>query len=184
MQNADPSAPPPCDCPQSDSPSRVTARQAWIDNLPYMAMIAIGAAIFSISIGATAWRWGLVVGYVAYGALGAVWIMFFVCPWCHFYDTNLCPCGYGRIAARLRAKKDGDDFARRFRRHIPAIVPLWFLPPLAGVIALCFSFSWILLVLLVAFAVNSYVILPLLSKHYGCAQCPQKETCPWMGGCR
>jgi hypothetical protein len=184
MQNADPLAPPPSACPQGDSAPRVTHRQAWIDNLPYMAMIALGAAIFWISLDSTWWRWVSASGYVAYGALGAVWIMLFVCPWCHFYDTDLCPCGYGRIAARLRAKQDGDDFARRFRRHIPAIVPLWFLPPIAGTIALCFLFSWLLLGLLAAFALNSYVVLPLVSKHYGCAKCPQKETCPWMGGCR
>ena len=184
MQNADPSALPPCDCAQGDLAPRVPPGQAWLDNLPYMAMIVLGAAIFSISIDSTPWRWVSAAGYVVYGALGAVWIMLFVCPWCHFHDTNLCPCGYGRIAARLRSKKNGDDFARRFRRHIPVIVPLWFLPPIAGAIALCFSFSWLLLGLLVVFALNSYVILPLVSKHYGCARCPQKETCPWMGGCR
>jgi hypothetical protein len=184
MQNADPSAPPPLRCLQGDSAPRVTARQAWIDNLPYMAMIALGAAIFCISVGSTPWQWVLAAGYVVYGAVGALWIMLFVCPWCHFYDTDSCPCGYGRMAARLRQKRDGDDFALRFRRHIPVIVPLWFLPPVAGVIALCLVFSWPLLGLLVAFALNSYVILPLVSKHYGCAKCPQKETCPWMGGCR
>jgi hypothetical protein len=184
MQNADPSATSPSDCLQSDSAPRVTPRQAWIDNLPYMAMIALGAAILWISVGSTPWHWALAAGYVVYGVLGAVWIMLFVCPWCHFYDTNFCPCGYGRIAARLRAKKDGDDFARRFRRYIPAIVPLWFLPPIVGAIFLCLSFSWTLLSLLVVFALNSYVILPLVSKHYGCTKCPQKDDCPWMGGCR
>jgi hypothetical protein len=184
MQNAESSAPPSFDCPHGDSAPRVTARQAWIDNLPYMAMIALGAAIFCISVRSAPWQWVLPAGYIVYGALGAVWIMLFVCPWCHFYDTDLCPCGYGRIAARLRGKRDGDDFARRFRRHIPAIVPLWFLPPIAGVITLCLSFSWLLFGTLIVFALNSYVILPLVSKRYGCANCPQKSTCPWMGGCR
>jgi hypothetical protein len=184
MQNADPSALPPSPCPQGDAAPRVTVRQALIDNLPYMAMIALGAAIFSLSVRSSPWQWALAAGYILYGVLGAVWIMLFVCPWCHFYDTDLCPCGYGRIAARLRAKREGDDFARRFRRHIPVIVPLWFLPPIAAAIALCFWFSWLLLGVLVVFALNSYVILPLVSKHYGCVNCPQKETCPWMGGCR
>jgi hypothetical protein len=110
--------------------------------------------------------------------------MFFVCPYCHFYDTRLCPCGYGRIAARLRLKKDGRDFAGQFKRHIPVIAPLWVLPLAAGGIALCHSFSPKLLVLAAAFAINSYVLLPLVSRHYGCASCPQKDTCPWMGGCR
>jgi len=174
----------PLPCPEGAAAPVVARRQALIDNLPYAAMILLGAAIFAVSLGSPLWQWLSVAGYVAYGVLGALWIMLFVCPWCHFYDTRLCPCGYGRIAAKLRAKKDGEDFARQFKRHIPVIVPLWLLPPVAGGIAAYREFSWLLAVLLAAFVVNSYAILPLLSKRYGCAKCPQKDTCPWMGGCR
>ena len=158
-------------------------KKALIDNLPYVAMIALGAAIFRLGVGGAFWPTALAGGYVLYGVAGAFWIMLFVCPWCQFHGTSLCPCGYGAIAGRLRSKKDGGNFTRRFRRHIPVIVPLWFLPPVAGGIALCRGFSWPLLGLLAAFAVNSFVILPLVSKRYGCARCPQRETCPWMGRC-
>jgi hypothetical protein len=174
----------PFPCAEGAAAPVVTRRQALIDNLPYAAMILLGAAIFAVGLGSPLWQWFSAAGYVAYGVLGALWIMLFVCPWCHFYDTRLCPCGYGRIAAKLRAKKDGEDFARRFKRHIPVIVPLWLLPPVAGGIAAYREFSWLLAVLLAAFVVNSYAILPLLSKRYGCVKCPQKDTCPWMGGCR
>jgi len=171
-------------CPGDSSAARAARRRAWVDNLPYMVMIVLGAAIIWWGAGPAIWRWILTVGYVAYGALGAVWIMFFVCPWCHFYDTDLCPCGYGRIAARLRSKQDGDSFAQRFKRHIPVIVPLWFLPLIAGGIAIYQEFSWLMPSLLAAFVINSHILLPLLAKHYGCNSCSQKETCPWMGGCR
>lgn len=162
----------------------VTPKNAIIDNLPYLVMILTGALLFRVSLDGGVWAWPAAGLYLAYGIAGALWIMLFVCPYCHFYDTRLCPCGYGKIAARLRARKDGDRFARQFRKHIPAIVPLWFIPPIAVGFSLWHDFSWLLLGLLVVFAINSFVILPLVSKKYGCADCPQKENCPWMGTCR
>ena len=163
-------------CPVSE----ITPAQAIIDNLPYAVMILLGSAIMVIGLGA--WRWAAGGAYFAYGLVGMLWIIVFLCPHCQFFDTRLCPCGYGRIAAKLRSRQDGDRFAQKFRRHIPAIVPLWLIPPAAGVIVLLRQFSAAMLVLVVAFAINSFLILPLVSKKYGCARCPQKESCPWMGG--
>ena len=64
------------------------------------------------------------------------------------------------------------------------IVPLWFIPLVAGIVFLVNTFSWLLLALVVLFAVNSFVVLPLVSREYGCARCPQKDACPWMAKCR
>ena len=64
------------------------------------------------------------------------------------------------------------------------IVPLWFAPLAIGGIPVIRDFSWVLCILLLLFAANSFVVLPLVSRHYGCAKCPQKATCPWMGACR
>ncbi|HEY4760960.1 MAG TPA: hypothetical protein VIH42_10310 [Thermoguttaceae bacterium] len=158
----------------------VSLWQVFVDNLPYIAMILLGSAIFGVGFEREFWRWLWAGLYFSYGVAGALWIIVFVCPYCHFYDTRLCPCGYGLIAAKFRSKKEGAEFAQQFKKHIPAIVPLWFIPLIMGVIMLLGAFSWILLGLLLAFAINSYVILPLVSRRYGCASCPQKETCPWM----
>jgi hypothetical protein len=158
--------------------------RALLDNLPYIFMIALGAAVLWLSAAQAAWRWPAALLYGAYGVAGALWIMLFVCPWCHFYDTRQCPCGYGRIAARLRGRQDASGFARQFRQHIPLIVPLWFVPLLAGGIALLPHFSAGLLALLTVFAINSFVVLPLVSRKYGCATCPQKAGCSWMGTCK
>ena len=157
----------------------ITLAQEIIDNLPYAVMVLLGSAILLIGLGA--WRWAAGGAYFAYGLVGVLWIIVFLCPHCHFFDTRLCPCGYGRIAAKLRSRQDGDRFAEKFRRHIPVIVPLWLIPPAAGVIVLVRQFSAAVLVLVVAFAINSFLILPLVSRKYGCARCPQKESCPWMG---
>jgi len=162
----------------------VTQAQALLDNLPYVAMLVLGAGLFWTALGGGTWGALTAALYAAYGAGGALWIIAFVCPYCHFFDTRLCPCGYGQIAPKLRTKQDGDRFRQQFRRHIPVIVPLWFAPPIAAGIGLARHLSWPLLALLAAFAVNSFVILPLVSRLYGCAKCPQKESCPWMGGCK
>lgn len=159
----------------------VSRTRALIDNLPYGIMILCGAALFLSGPGGAAWRWSAAVVYAAYGVVGALWIMYFVCPYCHFYNTRLCPCGYGRIAAKLRPRQETGQFARQFRRHIPVIVPLWFLPLIVAGVGLVRGFTWFLLGLAIVFAVNSFLVLPLVSRKYGCKTCPQKDGCPWMG---
>jgi len=131
-----------------------------IDNLPYLGMMLLGSAIFPAGLRGSPWGWALAGLYFA---------------------SRLCPCGYGRIAAKLRPRKDTSLFARQFRRHIPVIVPLWIIPVVvAGGVLAIGRFGWVLLVLLIAFIVVSFVVLPLVSTRYGCASCPQRDMCPWM----
>jgi len=68
----------------------------------------------------------------------------------------------------------------KFKKNIPVIIPLWIAPIVAGGVSLKLDFSIWMLALIILFAINSFVILPLLSTKYGCAHCPQKDTCPWM----
>jgi hypothetical protein len=159
-----------------------TFTQELINNIPYVVMIVLGTAIFALSL--VSWEWGLIAAaaYLAYGVAGALWIMIFVCPYCRYWNSRSCPCGYGRIAARFRGKSPVECFAEKFKRHIPVIVPLWFIPMLAGLPVVIRSFSWALLVLLVMFSLDAFVVLPLVSTKHGCRECPQKELCPWMKG--
>jgi hypothetical protein len=60
------------------------------------------------------------------------------------------------------------------------IFPLWVVPSVAGGIFLLTDFSVSMLALVILFVIDSFVILPLVSKKYGCAHCPQKDMCPWM----
>jgi hypothetical protein len=179
QENGPLEAKPEAACPASP----VAPAHAILDNLPYALMVILGAVICQTTIPGPSLGWLAAGGYLAYGLAGALWVMLFVCPYCHFYDTRLCPCGYGQIAARLRARQPGDRFRAQFRKHIPVIAPLWFLPLIPGGLALARHFSWPLLGLLLAFAVDAFAILPLVSRLYGCARCPQKSACPWMG-CR
>jgi hypothetical protein len=118
--------------------------------------------------------------YVAYGILGALWIILFVCPCCPLYGTRKCPCGYGAIAAHLRAAQDRSLFLKKFRRNIPVIVPLWFIPLLVGGLSIWRHFTWLQVGLLALFAIDAFALLPLLARKHGCAQ-SQRDNCPWMG---
>ncbi len=155
--------------------------QELVNNIPYIAMTVLGAAIFVVGFVDPARGWIAASAYVTYSVMGAIWIMTFVCPHCQRWNTGSCPCGYGRFAARLGKKKDSDHFKEKFKKHIPVIVPLWFVPILFGAGLVVRSFSWPLLVLLVVFALEAFIVLPLFSKKRGCAECPQRDSCPWMG---
>ena len=176
---AEPETPafPPSDCPMPI----VSHTQEVIANIPYALMLLLGAAVCWLTFAGGLFGGLSAALYVAYGVAGAFWIMLFVCPFCHFYDTRLCPCGYGQIAVHLRPKRDGSLFARQFRRHIPVIVPLWFIPVIVGVVAMVRSFSWLMLILVVAFAINSFVLLPLLGPPVLLQRMPPKTNLPLDG---
>ena len=78
-------------------------------------------------------------------------------------------------------KADRECFAEKFKRHIPVIVPLWFIPAGIGGYALWQSQTPLLIGLVAAFVIDAFVVLPLVSRGHGCADCPQKDDCPWMG---
>jgi len=160
---------------------KYSCAQQLANNLPYAVMTVLGAIIFVVGFESSAWGWAAASAYLIYGVAGALWIIIFLCPYCRRWNTMTCPCGYGRIAARLRKRKDGDHFKEKFKKHIPVIVPLWFIPVLVGAPLVVRNFSWPLFVLLVAFALDAFVVLPLYSSKRGCAECPQKDSCPWMG---
>lgn len=168
------------DGPSSESMRLYSPAQELVNNTAYIVMILLGAAILLTGYGGSAGGWVSAIAYIAYGTAGAVWIMVFVCPYCSYFDTRACPCGYGHIAARFCSRQTIECFDDKFKKHIPVIVPLWFIPIVAGVVLLIRSFSLSLLVLLIIFAINAFVILPLVSTKHGCKECPQKSTCPWM----
>ena len=169
------------ECKKYRPEQEYTHVQELIDNLPYMAMTVVGA--FILALGFELSIWGLVFGvlYVLYSLIGAFWIIIFVCPYCQYYDSRTCPCGYGQIAVKLRPKSDENRFMEKFNKHIPVIVPLWIIPLFAGIVFLVMDFNLLMLILILIFGFNSFIILPLVSRKYGCAHCPQKDDCPWMG---
>ena len=167
-------------CQDSSVMPQYTPFQELFHNIPYILMCIIGAAVMLVSSGGSAWGITTGVGFIIYGLVGAVWIMIFVCPYCGYWNTRSCPCGYGRISSRFREKAPIENFGEKFKKHIPVIVPLWFIPLFVGVPFVIRSFSWTLLSLIIIFAVVAFVVLPLVSTRHGCKDCPQRDTCPWM----
>lgn len=162
-------------------PAREFSRvQELVDNVPYLLMGLCGCALLLVGLGYSPAGWLAAGAYLAYTLGGALWIMVFVCPYCHYHGTRTCPCGYGQISAKLTPKRPENQFARQFRKHIPVIVPLWIIPAVAGIIFYVRDRSPVILVLLVVFALDAFLLLPLVSRLCGCGQCPQKADCPWM----
>jgi hypothetical protein len=155
--------------------------ETFLANLPYAIMVLAGSAVLAVGLGGGHGAWLAALLYAAYGIGGSLWTMVFICPYCAFYNTRGCPCGYGMLAARLAPKAERECFAEKFRKHIPVIVPLWLIPAVVGGWVLWRQFDSTLAVLLAVFVVDAFVILPLFSRRHGCSECPQKETCPWMG---
>ena len=154
--------------------------EVLLDNLPYAGMIALGAVLIWLVLKPSHWSWTGAAVYVAYGALGTLWIILFVCPYCGRGAS--CPSGYGRIAAALSGERDRSRFKQKFRRHIPVIVPLWFVPLVVAGPALARGFDPLLWSLAAAFALAGFVILPLVSRKRNCSTCERRGECPWMSG--
>jgi len=167
-------------CKKYRQAQNYTHWQEIIDNLPYIIMTLLGAVIFLFGLKLTLWGLWAAIFYVLYSIAGAFWIIIFICPYCHFYDTRACPCGYGQIAAKILPAKGGNRFKEKFKKHIPVIFPLWFVPLIAGIIFLVKEYNNYMFLLYVFFIINSFIILPLLARIYGCGHCQQKEECPWM----
>jgi len=157
-----------------------TRNQTFVANLPYTVMVVTGAATIAWGFSLSAWALAGAAGYLAYGVAGSIWIMVFICRYCGYYGNRGCPCGYGVLAAKLVRKGEQECFAAKFKRHIPVIVPLWLIPLACGALALSRTYSKGLAGLLAVFAINSFVILPLVSRRHACSECPQKDGCPWM----
>ena len=157
-----------------------TKSETIIANIPYVAMILIGVATIAYAYEFSPLAFTSAGIYLLYGIAGALWIIIFVCPSCAYYANKGCPCGYGTISSRIVKKKNENCFPKKFRRHIPVIVPLWLIPVACGGIALWHSFSWWLVGLLATFVIESWLILPIVSIKHGCVDCPQKDECPWM----
>jgi len=64
---------------------------------------------------------------------------------------------------------------------MPVVIPAWVVPAIVGIVSLAYEFSLLKLILIGAFVLISFVLLPLMSKKKGCSSCPQRGECAWMG---
>jgi hypothetical protein len=120
--------------------------------------------------------WPLAVVYLAYSLFSNVLYMAWVCPYCGHYALGTCPAGFHILSARRFKPKPDRTFRSEFRRNLYVMIPGWFVPPLAGLYLIISGFSWMVLVLLIAFCVVGFWLLPESSKTH-CEGC-QTVDCP------
>jgi hypothetical protein len=144
-----------------------------MENLPLWSMYLIGAVILGII-----W-WPLAVIFVELCILSLILHMALICPYCYHYGTNTCPSGYGLVATRMFVPNKGGDFKTMFKRYIAIVFPGWLLPLVGGIYLLITDFQYIYLGLFLLFVIDGFLILPLVSRKYGCKKCMNRNNCPW-----
>src|SRR4030042_608326 len=167
-------------CNKHQNVREYTFFQEFLDNLPYILMVLLGSSVFLFGFHFSFPGFALAIFYILYGVAGAIWIMLFLCPYCHFNGTRPCPCGYGKIAEKWRPKSGENRFSEKFQKQIPIIVPLWIIPSAFGTVFLITDYTLTMLVLMILFTLDAFLVLPLVARFYGCGHCPQKDDCPWM----
>jgi hypothetical protein len=145
-----------------------------LDNIPTLLLFILGFMIIKIlsTIGA--------IIYAVYALFSIVWFWAKICPYCHHYGTQACPCGYGAISPRFFKRNDPKSFKKVFKRNILIVFPNWFVPAGIAAYLLITRFTKEELVLTILFSVIGFIIIPLISKLVGCKNCEIKEDCPWM----
>jgi len=145
-----------------------------LENLPLWITYVIGAIIFFLI-----W-WPLAVIFLEICILSIILHMGLICPHCYHYGTNTCPSGYGMVSTKWFSPGRKQEFSVVFKRWIWVVFPGWILPPLGAGYLLVQDWKSIpVWVLLIAFCIVGFLILPIVSKQYGCKKCRNKSNCPW-----
>lgn len=155
---------------------RLRRKRMIMHNLPEFIMYVLGAIIMSY-LGLK-----VLIIFVVYTVFSTLWFMRFICTYCPHYDKLKCPSGYAMVAAKLFKKRNMSKFHTMFKRHIVVVFPTWFVPVIAGIYLLIIELTIEVIVLLIIFILDAFIILPWASRTYGCNHCELKDKCPWMGG--
>jgi len=132
-------------------------------NSPTFVTYALGTAVLVLFCLAGA------AIYATYCIASTVAMWATVCVNCPYYG-RVCPCGYSTTASSLFKKGKESTLRSRYRLIWLYIAPAWLIPPIAAAPVLCAQFSWLLLVLLVAFLTMAFVVAPTLTRVAGCCE--------------
>ena len=147
-----------------------------LDNIPTLLLFVFGFLIvYQVSLAGA-------IAFGTYAVFSVVWFWAKICPSCHHYDTLACPCGYGKISARIFKRKDIKSFKKVFRKNIGIQFPNWFVPLTIAIYLILTNYSKAILYITISFVFIGFVVIPAISKLVGCRNCEVKEDCPWMAG--
>ena len=141
--------------------------------MPHISTLSLGAVVMFLADPLLLPVYGLVIVF------SLLWFWARICTHCYGWGSRACPSGYGRISARLFRKAKKPKFRRAFKQNIWSVALQWFVPLGVGVVFLFLDLDPLLLVALIVFAIVGFIVLPLTSRHKGCADCPQRQDCPF-----
>ena len=124
------------------------------------------------------------VGYIILCFISLLVAMKFRCTFCYYY-TKGCYSGLGNIAKLLFKKGNSNDF-KNPKNLIPAAIfsfAVLLFPLIGAIFLLVTRFSWLILILLVAYVVIAIIPGFVLRKDLFCKYCKQgKIGCPAYEG--
>jgi uncharacterized protein (DUF983 family) len=152
----------------------------------YPVWMVLGSNLLSISI--------YLIGAAILYQIGLIWLVLYVlfilllelrlvkghCVDCYYYGKT-CAFGKGRLSCMFFPKGTPDRFSRRmitWRDIVPDFL-LFIIPLLAGIALFIHTFSWILLLLIIALFSLGFIGNALVRGQIACRYCKQREIgCP------
>jgi hypothetical protein len=151
--------------------------QILIHNIPLLSMFTLGALIsgyVNLYLG---------IGYIIATIIGNYLFIILICAYCPHYGSKTALCGYGLITKYLAEHRRPSEFKSQFKKYIAVLFPPWFVPLIAGIIYLIYSFDWVVLILLIIFIILAFGVVLYVSFTQSCKTCKLKNSCPWRAIC-
>ncbi len=145
-----------------------------LDNIPTLLLFVLGFMIINYLS-----KFGAIL-FTVYALSSILWFWAKICPYCHHYGIQNCPCGYGTISSKLFKRQDSNSFQKVFKQNILIVFPNWFIPFGIAILLLITDYSVQVLALTILFSFIGFIIIPAISKLVGCKNCEIKKDCPWM----
>jgi hypothetical protein len=150
--------------------------------------MSIFLLLTALSLAIGVWIFFLINSWLGIAFIVLNFVMLFVCmryrcKYCYYYGKR-CYMGLGKLA-KVFKKGNAKEFSKT-KNLVPALVFMMitiFSPIIAGIIALIVSFSWLVVVLLVAYLFIAIIPNFFLKKSLCCDRCIQgKLGCPAYEG--
>jgi hypothetical protein len=151
--------------------------QILIHNIPLFSMYTLGVIITVF------YNIYFAIGFLIYIVISSLLFAYLICSYCPHYGSRTSLCGYGLLAKRLTKRKSMKGFKTAFKKYIVVLFPDWFAPVIIGAYILWLDFTWIVLILFIAFILVAFVGVLYVSKSDSCNTCKLRDDCPWMSLC-
>ncbi|MBN1304275.1 MAG: hypothetical protein JXA13_07555 [Anaerolineales bacterium] len=140
------------------------------ENAWQLTMYALGTALVAIV------SCPLAILYLALSLASNIAYMAIVCPYCGHYGLGTCKAGFHLLSGGNFKPAPGKTFVQQFPIGAGIVGVGWFIPLIFAWISFMRGFSWLAAILLLAFLIVAFWILPKDSQRH-CAECEMLD-CP------